>query len=64
MGGKGKWVSKLARGETGGTLHKYFKNALAYYWQVFVKPYLKLPGPIEIDETLVSKKFSIYYDFP
>ena len=30
------------------------KNVLAHYFATYVKPYLVLPGPIEIDETKTS----------
>ena len=32
------------------------KRAIAHYWQTRVKPYLILPGPIEIDETKVGQE--------
>ena len=39
--------------------------SLAHFWTTRVKPHLKLPGVVEIDETMTcSRRFSINHKFP
>ena len=34
---------------------RMYKMSLAHFWRFKVKEYLKLPGPVEIDETFIRK---------
>jgi hypothetical protein len=44
---------------------KTFRNSLANYWHKKVKPYLKLPGIVEIDETKCNgNSYSVGIKFP
>lgn len=44
------------RNQCGGFLFKIFRKAASNYFESMVMPYLKLPGPVEIDETKVGQK--------
>ena len=37
-----------------GFVYNTAYNALAHYWKTKIKPYLKLRGPVEIDEAKVG----------
>ena len=42
-----------------------FRHSLAHYWVKHIKKKLKLPGVVEIDETMASaKKYSVGIKFP
>ena len=63
--GKLKWIAAFTKSKEAYKNPKTFRHALAFYWTAFVKPYLRLPGVVEIDETLASAKcFTALLSYP
>ena len=48
-----------------GMYFKLFRLAASHYMRTRVQPYLRLPGPVEVDETYIGRrKFSFKELFP
>lgn len=58
-------ISNVLRTSHSKAHQKIYRFSMAHYWQRYVKPYLKLPGVVEIDETMSSaKKYAVGTKFP
>ena len=64
-GGKLKWVAGITKSKEASRNPKIFRQCLAHYYTRFVKPYIVLPGVVEMDETLASAKlFTALLSYP
>ncbi|CDW76118.1 UNKNOWN [Stylonychia lemnae] len=58
-------ISSVLRTSHSKAHQKIYRFAMSHYWARYIKPFLKLPGVVEIDETMSSaRKYAVGTKFP
>ena len=61
--GKNIFLNRIFHSDS-SKIDRLFRSSVALYWKTKIKPYLQLPGLVEMDETLVTRKFAVNLNYP